>query len=69
MTAWAQLAACLVGMALLWGWLLPAIGQRAAVRESIELMNRRGINPGAIFYTDVFQSTESACATEFINEG
>ncbi len=66
---WLRLAACCVGIVAIWGWLLPAIGSHADVRASIERMNARGINPGAIFYTDVYQSPAASSATPFLTKG
>ncbi len=66
---WLQLTACCVGIVAIWGWLLPAIGSRTDVRASIERMNARGINPGAIFYTDVYQSPAASSATHFLTKG
>jgi hypothetical protein len=62
-TGWVRLAACSFGIVALWGWLLPAIGSRSGVRHSIEWTEKLGINPSAIFYTDVFQSPAVGTAT------
>lgn len=47
------LAICLV-MVLTWGWVLPRVGRLAGVRSRIDQAQRLGINPAAIYYTDVF---------------
>jgi hypothetical protein len=64
---WVTLAACCMAILAIWGWLLPAIGARGQVRESIESLDRRGINSAAIFYTDVFPSRHSPGRDAFFN--
>lgn len=41
-------------MLMIWGWVLPRIGRLTEVRSRIDQSQRMGINPGAIYYTDVF---------------
>jgi len=52
----AILLAILLATASVWGWILPMIGNVESMRFRIESTERRGINPAAIYYTDVFDS-------------
>lgn len=42
-----------------WGWVLPTIGNVPTIRRSIDNTQRMGINPAAIFYTDVYETTKT----------
>lgn len=42
-----------------WGWVLPMIGNSPTIRRSIDNTDRLGINPAAIFYTDVYETTKT----------
>ncbi len=42
-----------------WGWVLPKIGNAPTIRRSIDSTQRMGINPAAIFYTDVYETTKT----------
>jgi hypothetical protein len=46
----AYIAICL----FVWIWLLPTLGTHRAVKRWIEPLRARGINPSAMYYTDVF---------------
>ena len=48
-----RLAAIVAAIALLWLIVLPAIGNNAAMREAIAEREARGIDSGAMFYTDL----------------
>jgi hypothetical protein len=61
-----KLVGCGVVIVLVWGWVLPTIGSHTSVRESITRTDRLGINPAAIFYTDVFQSRTPAAVTDLL---
>jgi len=50
------LVAIVLITASVWGWLLPMLGNVESMRVRIESTERRGINPAAIYYTDVFDS-------------
>ena len=63
------LAGSLLGIVLIWGWVLPAIGSREAVRASVQRMERQRINPGAIFYTDISTTPTRGSATNFLEKG
>ncbi len=54
LSRWIRLAAVCVLFAVIWGAGLPAVGRWAAVRSWIEPLKAEGINPDAVFYTDVF---------------
>jgi len=53
------LAAIVLVIFFVWGWVLPLIGNTPTIRTSIETTERLGINPAAIFYTDVFEAKEN----------
>jgi len=53
------LAAIVLVILSVWGWVLPMIGNTPTIRSSIETTERLGINPAAIFYTDVFKAKEN----------
>lgn len=50
-----RLSLCLGVSAILIVWMLvlPWIGSRQSVRTQIENLNRRGIDPAALYYTDL----------------
>lgn len=48
------LLAISLAMLMIWGWVLPWVGQLSEVRSRIDRSQRLGINPAAIYYTDVF---------------
>jgi hypothetical protein len=52
-------AAIVLVIVSVWGWVLPMIGNSPTIRTSIETTERLGINPAAIFYTDVFEAKEN----------
>ncbi len=37
-----------------WGWALPRLAKHDSIRQQINHAERFGINPGALYYTDVF---------------
>lgn len=37
-----------------WGWALPRLARHDSIRQHIDHSERFGINPGAIYYTDIF---------------
>lgn len=49
-----SLLAILLAIAGTWGWLLPRLGRTDAISQRIERSRQLGINPAAIYYTDVF---------------
>jgi hypothetical protein len=53
-----RLAVILMTAIALWGWLLPWVGTWPATRQTIENTERLGINPSAIYYTDIFRFPE-----------
>lgn len=53
---WALFATLIMIIAILWGWALPRIARTPTIRDGIEQSRRYGINPAAIYYTDVFTS-------------
>ena len=50
---WGALTVCCALIALVWLWLLPSLADRPAVRQRIELFDSRGIDPAAMFYTEI----------------
>jgi len=46
------LGGCAV-LSFVWLWVLPRIAQYPSVREHLELLDRRNINAGAMYYTEV----------------
>lgn len=49
------LAASCLALAILWCWLLPMLSRAELVRQQIQRSEQLGINPAAIYYTDVFE--------------
>ncbi len=52
------LTAAIIVILSVWGWALPMIGNVQTIRRSIDNTQRMGINPAAIFYTDVYETTK-----------
>ena len=50
---WLSLLLAGATIAIVWTVLLPWIGARPALRESIEQLDAQGIDPAAMYYTDV----------------
>ncbi len=50
----ARLAVVCLLFGMVWGQLLPMIGQWTVVREWIDPLKAEGINPDGLYYTDVF---------------
>ncbi|TVP99494.1 MAG: hypothetical protein EA381_09510 [Planctomycetaceae bacterium] len=44
----------LFAITVTWGWLLPRLSRTDVIRQRIDRTDRLGINPAAIYYTDVF---------------
>jgi HAMP domain-containing protein len=44
----------LLTITVTWGWLLPRLSRTGVIRQRIDRTDRLGINPAAIYYTDVF---------------
>ncbi len=63
-----RLFLCTIGIVVVWGWVLPAIGSLPRVRAAIQRTESRGINAGAIFYTDVFQTPELRRANQVVDQ-
>ncbi|HBJ38004.1 MAG TPA: hypothetical protein DDZ51_25255 [Planctomycetaceae bacterium] len=53
------LSATVLVIVSVWGWVLPMVGNRPTIRQSIENTQRLGINPAAVFYTDVYEKTKT----------
>ena len=53
-----RLAAILITAIVIWGWLLPWVGTWPATRQTLENTERLGINPSAVYYTDIFRFPE-----------
>jgi hypothetical protein len=52
------LSAFVAAVLSVWGWVLPMIGNAPTIRRSIDNAERMGINPAAVFYTDVYEKTK-----------
>jgi hypothetical protein len=50
---WLSLGLAVLVIAIVWSVVLPWLGTQPAVRARIELLDRRGIDPAALFYTDL----------------
>ncbi|TWU58299.1 hypothetical protein [Rubripirellula reticaptiva] len=48
-----KLASCLLVIAIIWLAVLPWIGRRAAVSERIDWLESKGIDPSAMYYTEL----------------
>ena len=62
------LTLCAIGIVAIWGWVLPAIGSLASVSAAIQRTESQGINAGAIFYTDVFDTLELRRANQLVDQ-
>lgn len=51
--SWRALACGLLGVALTWCVVLPWIAARPLVRERLEWLDARGIDPSAMYYTEL----------------
>jgi len=49
----AVLAACSVGIAVVWCIVLPWIAERPATQQQLQFLDARGIDPSAMFYTEL----------------
>ncbi len=52
-----QLALMVLVMLCVWCGLLPAIGRTRVVKQWIEPLRQQGINPAALYYTEVFDDS------------
>ena len=50
---WASLCLAVSAILIVWTLVLPWIGSRPSVRSQIENLNRLGIDPAALYYTDL----------------
>lgn len=50
---WNRLAACCGAIAVVWGVVLPWIGSRPHIAARIQREEAQGINPSAMFYTEL----------------
>jgi hypothetical protein len=66
--AW-RLAAILITAIAFWGWLFPWISTWPATRQRIENTERLGINPSAIYYTDIFRYPADFPTADFPKSG
>ena len=48
-----RLAVCVCGLAFVWLVVLPAIGRLPAVRETNQWLDAQGIDPSAMYYTEL----------------
>jgi hypothetical protein len=50
---WLSLAAATAMIAVVWTALLPALAEQPRVRERIDFLDSRGVDPSAMFYSDL----------------
>ena len=51
--SWLQLSVACLCIILIWGFFLPWLGEQEAIKNHIESMEAKGIDPAAMFYTDI----------------
>lgn len=56
--SWGGFTFVLMGISVIWLVILPQVGERPAVRQRIEILEDRGVDPGAMYYTDLEVMTE-----------
>jgi hypothetical protein len=52
-SGWLKLLAVAFALSVVWLYVLPYVAEFPSVKEHIELLERRNINAGAMFYTEV----------------
>lgn len=52
-SGWLGLAACIAALIVVWGVLLPRLAERPKLAERIEWLDERGIDPSAMYYTEL----------------
>ena len=52
-SAVARLTAVVAGLAVVWGGILPRLGRHAAVARHVAAMEQGGVNPAAMYYTEL----------------
>jgi hypothetical protein len=50
-----QLLVCFLLGIIIWTKLLPLVGEMGTVKKWIDPLREQGINPSAMYYTDVFE--------------
>lgn len=50
---WLSLGVAIAVMLIVWMLVLPWVGSRESVRARIDALDRQGIDPSALFYTDL----------------
>jgi hypothetical protein len=50
---WSSLAAAIAVILIVWMGVLPWVGSRGSVQSRIDALDRQGIDPAALFYTDL----------------
>ena len=50
---WTSLCSCTATIAIVWIIVLPWIGSQQSVKSDIEYLKQRGIDPSALYYTDL----------------
>lgn len=48
-----SLGATVLAITVVWTLVLPWVGSRPPVRERIEYLDRQGVDPAALYYTDI----------------
>lgn len=54
----ASFAVCALVVAIVWLGLLPLVARQLPVRRHIERLEDRGIDPSAMFYTEVYEASD-----------
>jgi hypothetical protein len=50
---YASFGGCILAMIVLWGWVLPMLGETDAVQQRNRWLEAKGIDPAAMYYTDL----------------
>lgn len=50
---WSSLCLAVSAILIVWTFVLPWIGSRQPVRSQIENLDRHGVDPAALYYTDL----------------
>lgn len=50
---WLRLTGCLTAIAVIWLYLLPALSRQPGATARLRWLERQGIDPSAMFYTEL----------------
>ncbi len=51
--SWCRLLAVTLMVGIVWCWILPYLAKQPQVKERLVFLDERGIDPSAMFYTDL----------------